>query len=93
VLGDIEPKRSPESNHHELLMPADKGVARYRDKLHEWQDRGWRIDEEMLEATRVQATYTIPSPARRAEPKGWVLETVPLIPARRDAGKSAAASA
>ncbi len=93
VLGDIEPKRSPEGSHHELLMPADKGVARYREKLREWQDRGWRIDEATLEVTRVNATCTIPSPARRAEPKGWVIETVPLMPARRAAGAMAAGAA
>lgn len=90
VLRDVEPPRAPETNAHELLMPADKGIARYREKLREWQERGWRIDEARLEATRSNTAYVIPSPARRREPRGWVLEPVPLLPATRAAASAAA---
>ncbi|GMW07260.1 MAG: hypothetical protein AMXMBFR8_20560 [Nevskiales bacterium] len=92
VLRDLEPRRAPETNQHELLMPADKGVARYREKLHDWEARGWRIDEAGVQAGREKSAYVIPSPGRRAEPKGWVLEPVPLLPARRAAPATAAAS-
>lgn len=88
VLRDIEPRRASETNAHELLMPADMGIARYREKLAEWEALGWRIDEERVDATREKSTYVIPSPARRAEPKGWVLAAVPLLP-----GQSLAAAA
>ena len=66
-------------------MPADMGVARYREKLREWEALGWRIDEARQQATRENSAYVIPSPARRAEPKGWVLDTVPLMPGERAA--------
>lgn len=92
VLGDIEPKLSPGSNHHELLMPADMGVARYREKLREWENRGWRIDQGEVNRTRVNNTYVIPSPARRIDPKGWVLDAVPLMPAARAASAAAIAA-
>jgi phenylpropionate dioxygenase-like ring-hydroxylating dioxygenase large terminal subunit len=92
VLGDIEPKLTPETNSHELLVPADMAVARYRDKLREWEARGWRIDSARLERDRPRIAHTIPSPARRAEPGGWVLDPVPLMPAtRRSASVSTSA--
>ena len=93
VLGAIEPKRVPDNNLHELLMPADMGVARYRELLRHWEDRGWRIDEAKLNSLRANNTCTIPSPGRRAEPKGWVLDTVPLVAARRAASVGAASAA
>jgi phenylpropionate dioxygenase-like ring-hydroxylating dioxygenase large terminal subunit len=92
VLGDIEPKLTPETNSHELLVPADMAVACYRDKLREWEARGWRIDSARLERDRPRKAHTIPSPARRAEPGGWVLDPVPLMPAtRRSASVSTSA--
>jgi hypothetical protein len=75
-----------------LLVPADMAVARYRDKLREWEARGWRIDSARLERDRPRIAHTIPSPARRAEPGGWVLDPVPLMPAtRRSASVSTSA--
>jgi phenylpropionate dioxygenase-like ring-hydroxylating dioxygenase large terminal subunit len=91
VLRDVEPRLAPETNSHELLMPADKGIARYRERLAEWEARGWRIDEPRVAASREKAAYAIPSPARRAEPKGWVLEAVPLLPGRTAAAAQASA--
>jgi hypothetical protein len=83
VLSEIEPKLTPETNAHELLMPADMAVARYREKLKEWEARGWRIDQQRAGTTRERVAYAIPGPARRAEPKGWVLDPVPLLPGQR----------
>lgn len=82
VLKDLEPFHTPETNSHELLMPADRGVARYRERLAEWEARGWRIDEPALAAAAGRAALAIPSPARRENPRGWVLDPVPLCPAR-----------
>ena len=69
-------------------MPADKAIVRYRQYLDDWQGRGWRIDVAAIERNRKLVAYAIPSPARRKTPKGWVLESVPLLPAK---GESAAA--
>ena len=62
-------------------MPADRAIIRYREFLDEWQARGWRIDVDEIESNQKRVAYAIPSPARRKHPKGWVLESVPLMPA------------
>jgi len=79
VLADLEPKFGPETNAHELLMPADLAVARYRERLKDWEGRGWRIDDVRVSTDRPRKAYAIPGPARRRDPKGWVLEAVPLL--------------
>ncbi|MEO7387722.1 MAG: aromatic ring-hydroxylating dioxygenase subunit alpha [Gammaproteobacteria bacterium] len=82
VLSALEPFFTPETNNHELLMPSDRAVARYRELLQEWESRGWRIDEQALARDDGRVARAIPSPARREQRGGWVLDTVPVIPAR-----------
>jgi len=89
VLGDLEPHYTPETNSHELLMPADRAVLRYRERLAEWQARGWRIDVEAVERERPRKAFAIPSPARREKPAGWVLDAVPTMPASEGAQTAA----
>jgi phenylpropionate dioxygenase-like ring-hydroxylating dioxygenase large terminal subunit len=81
VLTGLQPFMNPETNSRELLVPADRAVVRYRQYLREWQARGWRIDAEAAERRARHEALVIPSPARRESPRGWVLETVPLMPA------------
>ena len=83
VLTALEPFFTPETNSHELLMPSDRAVARYRERLLEWEARGWRIDEAALARDDQRVARAIPSPARREQPRGWVLDAVPVIPAGR----------
>jgi phenylpropionate dioxygenase-like ring-hydroxylating dioxygenase large terminal subunit len=80
VLADVRPALNPEHNLRELLVPADQGVRHYREKLKEWEARGWRIDTEAVQRAGRHAVYAIPSPARRTDPKNWVLDSVPLRP-------------
>ena len=80
ILTELDPIRTPVSNSKELLMPADKGVVRYREWLERWGDRGWRIDVETLRAKRGDIAFAIPSPARRTS-GNWVVDPVPLLPA------------
>jgi phenylpropionate dioxygenase-like ring-hydroxylating dioxygenase large terminal subunit len=82
VLRDLEPFYTPETNSHELLMPSDRAVARYRELLLEWESRGWRIDEAAMAGEAGRSARAIPSPGRRESPRGWVLDTVPLRPAQ-----------
>jgi len=82
VLADLHPPLTPPTNRHEFLLPADTAVVRYREKLDRWEARGWRVDAETVERTRRRAAYAIPSPGRRARSSGWVLDPVPLLPAR-----------
>ena len=60
------------------MVPADEPILRYRNKLKEWERRGWRIDMAALNRTRQQVAYAIPGPERRQH-KGWVLDPVPLV--------------
>ncbi|MEQ1802778.1 MAG: aromatic ring-hydroxylating dioxygenase subunit alpha [Gammaproteobacteria bacterium] len=80
VLTALEPFFTPETNNHELLMPSDRAVARYRELLQQWESRGWRIDEEALARDGERVVRVIPSPGRHEQPKGWVLDTVPVLP-------------
>ncbi len=80
VLTDLLPVLTPNTNIHEIFVPADHPIGRYRERVKEWQARGWRIDKKTLRDTRDEVAYAIPSPARR-EVKGWVLAPIPLLPA------------
>jgi hypothetical protein len=81
VLYEVRPVLTPESRTKEFFTPADMAIAKYRDKLKLWEDRGWRIDTETMYRNARHTAYAIPSPARRQQ-KGWVLDPVPLRPAR-----------
>ena len=80
VLQGLQPVVTPRTQNHELFVPSDSCVGRYRQKLSEWEARGWRIDVETVRASRLKAAYAIPSPGRR-EQSGWVLDPVPLVAA------------
>jgi phenylpropionate dioxygenase-like ring-hydroxylating dioxygenase large terminal subunit len=84
VLLALQPFFTPETNSHEMLMPSDRAVARYREFLQQWEARSWRIDEERLAHDGERVARAIPSPARREESRGWVLDPVPVLPARRE---------
>jgi phenylpropionate dioxygenase-like ring-hydroxylating dioxygenase large terminal subunit len=77
VLRDLNPVLTPQTPNHELFMPSDRCVGRYRQLLAQWEARGWRIDSQAVERNRNKVAYAIPSPARR-EAKGWVLDAIPL---------------
>jgi hypothetical protein len=81
VIEKLKPVKTPPSRARELLMPADKVIYLYRDSLDEWTRRGWRIDTEAMRSAeaRGDTVFAIPSPARR-ETRGWVLDSVPLVP-------------
>ncbi len=79
VLEPLKPKLTPRTNVHEIFVEHDKAIARYRERIKEWEARGWRIDIDEVARTEGKVAYAIPSPARR-ETKGWVLDPIPLIP-------------
>jgi hypothetical protein len=79
ILSKLDPIRTPYSNTKEVLMPADKAVARYREWMKVWERRGWRIDVETLRTKRGDIGYAIPSPGRRTS-GNWVLDAIPLLP-------------
>lgn len=80
VMNEVKPALTPPSRAKELMMPADKVILQYRDKLDEFEARGWRIDMAALRAAkdRGDVIYAIPCPARR-ETNAWVLDEVPRV--------------
>jgi phenylpropionate dioxygenase-like ring-hydroxylating dioxygenase large terminal subunit len=88
VLTPLEPVVTPKDMTHEVMMPADRTVVRYRQLLKEWEAKGWRIDTDKVAATRASTAYAIPSPGRRLH-KGWVLDAVPTTVAPAAARQAA----
>jgi hypothetical protein len=80
VMEGLEPRITPTSAVREVLVPAGKVIVRYRERLMEWQQRGWRIDVDAVESRGEDVAFAIPSPARR-EHKRWALRPIPLLAA------------
>jgi phenylpropionate dioxygenase-like ring-hydroxylating dioxygenase large terminal subunit len=79
ILVDVNPQRTPLSTAKEVLMPADKAIAAYREWLAKFDDLGWRIDVNEFNARNGKdAAFSIPCPARRTS-GNWVLEEIPRI--------------
>lgn len=89
VLEGVEPVVTPRDNIHEVFMPHDHPISRYREKIKTWEARGWRIDTDEVERTRKRVAYAIPSPGRR-DAKGWVIDSVPLLEASTEPAQQAA---
>ncbi len=88
VLSKLRPVLTPETNVHETLVPADGPIARYRERVKEWEAKGWRIDVDAVKQTESKVAYAIPSPARRNS-KGWALDAIPLRPGESGLRKAA----
>jgi len=78
VLTNVEPRLTPSSNTKEFMLPADQPILKYREKLKEWDERGWRIDVNTVVSNSKKVAYAIPSPDRRNH-KGWIIDPVPLL--------------
>ena len=89
VLEPLRPAIAPRTAVKELLMPADKPVVAYRERLQEFEGKGWRIDNQQVKDNREKVAYAIPSPDRR-ESRNWVIDAVPLIAAKAESSSKAA---
>ena len=88
ILLLLHPKLAPRTSAKDMLMPSDYAVGRYRQWLAEWEARGWLIDTEKVRKADRHTAFAIPSPGRRVK-KGWVIDPIPLVPAKSaDAAKS-----
>ena len=63
------------------MTSSDEIIVSYRKSLSKWEKKGWKVDQQALRQGEGDVAYAIPSPARR-ESKSWVLDPVPLIPAK-----------
>ena len=61
-----------------MLVKSDAVVTRYREFIADWENRGWRIDTDKVDALREEKAFAIPSPARRTA-KGWAIEAAPTV--------------
>lgn len=89
ILTKVEPVVTPHNMVHEVFVPHDHPISRYREKIKGWEAKGWRIDSEAVDRTRMKVAYAIPSPSRRTA-KGWVIDPVPLVPGDSGRAKQAA---
>jgi len=81
IAENIEPVIGRDGPTDDLSVKADRIQMVYRDKIKEWEARGWRIDTETINAGYPgKDLYVIPSPQRR-QSGNWVFETVPMIKA------------
>jgi phenylpropionate dioxygenase-like ring-hydroxylating dioxygenase large terminal subunit len=79
ILNELHPERTPLSTAKEMLMPADKAIAAYRDWLERFDNRGWRIDiDEFNRRNGKDTAFAIPCPDRR-DSRNWVLDEIPVI--------------
>lgn len=78
VIERIEPFYTPQSSTEEVLVKSDAVVTRYREFIADWENRGWRIDTDKVDALREEKAFAIPSPARRTA-KGWAIEAAPTV--------------
>jgi len=80
VMNNVRPRQTPPSRSKELMMPADKCLLQYRDKLDEFEARGWRLDMAAIRAAQASGDtiFAIPCPARR-DINTWVLDEVPCV--------------
>jgi len=70
------------SDTRDVLMPADRGVVAYPQRLSRIDDKGWRIDrEEFTRRNGRDTSSAMPSPRRRGC-GNRVLKSVPLLASR-----------
>jgi phenylpropionate dioxygenase-like ring-hydroxylating dioxygenase large terminal subunit len=84
VLDQLHPRHTPPTRTNEFFMPSDGAVGRYRERISDWEARGWRIDVEAVRQNEKTVAYAIPCPKRRQQ-KGWVVDSIPLLEATSDA--------
>jgi phenylpropionate dioxygenase-like ring-hydroxylating dioxygenase large terminal subunit len=79
VIEKLDPMIPSKDAIGEFIIPADDILMTYRNRLSEWQARGWRLDLEEMARNRCRVAYAIPSPARREDPGDWAVTQVPLL--------------
>lgn len=79
VVEKLEPAIPSREAIGEFIVPADDVLMAYRQRLKEYEERGWRMDVDELRRNRGRVVYAIPSPRRREEPNDWAVTAVPLL--------------
>ena len=79
VVEKLEPAIPSKDTIGEFIVPADDVLMVYRERLKDYEKRGWRMDLAEMKRNQHRMVYAIPSPARREDPKDWAVTPVPLI--------------
>jgi phenylpropionate dioxygenase-like ring-hydroxylating dioxygenase large terminal subunit len=75
VLNHLRPARVPPSLSDELLLDNDRHGLMFRKRVKAREEAGEAIDSAAM-AREDDYARVIPSPARRSDPKNWVLQPV-----------------
>lgn len=73
VLQHVKPSQSPRRLTHELFLEADAHIASFRRQVRAFEEKGWMIDHKANQDDD-EEVRVIPSPARHADSKNWVLD-------------------
>jgi hypothetical protein len=79
VVEKLDPAIPSREAIGEFIVPADDVLMVYRQRLKEYEQRGWRMDLDRLRSNKGRVAYAIPSPGRRENPQGWAVTPVPLL--------------
>jgi len=79
VIEKLEPAIPSMEATGEFIVPADDILMVYRQRLLDWQARGWRMDLQEMARYKDHKVYAIPSPARREHRGDWAVTPVPLL--------------
>lgn len=79
IVRFVKPKLTPKSTTEEFLIEADGMELTFRRKVQDWARARGAIDGQRLAEDLKHQVQVLPSPARRADPKGWVHRAVPRL--------------
>jgi len=79
VVEKLDPAIPSREAIGEFIVPADDVLMVYRQRLKEYEQRGWRMNLDELRSNKGRVAYAIPSPGRRENPQGWAVTPVPLL--------------
>lgn len=83
ICEGISPPAAARSRDWEIMAEHDHLVGAYHRILAVMRDKGWQIDIQRMKDVEAQGLHpSIPSPARRASPSGWVHPEAPRLAAR-----------
>ena len=78
VVEKLDPPIPSREAIGEFIVPADDILMHYRQRLKNYEERGWRLDLKQMHADKDRVAYAIPCPRRREEPENWAITPVPL---------------
>jgi phenylpropionate dioxygenase-like ring-hydroxylating dioxygenase large terminal subunit len=84
VIEKLEPAIPSKEAIGEFIIPADDILMVYRQRLGEWQAKGWRMDIDAMARNKNRVVYAIPSPARRKHLQDWAVTPVPITSSQKE---------